>query len=348
MAQTLTGVETMKAAFYKDPHKMSVEEIPYPEPGPGEVTVKVACCGICGTDYHILEGDFISPYPLIGGHEFSGTVHSIGEGVSGWSGGERVAVDPSVYCGECYHCRNNQFNHCKNWNAIGVTLNGAFAEYVKVPAKNLYRLPDHVSFEEGALIEPLSCVAYGLNRVEARFGEKAVIFGGGPMGLMLLQAIKTSGVSEVILVDIAEQKLELARQFGATAVYRNDESLDSHIGPGKYPNGFDIVVDATGIPKVIEGMFRFAGPRARILQFGVAPRDSKISINPFDIYHKDWKYLGSMALMFNFYQAFFAIEQKRVDIGSLVTRKIGLDEFAVYMASPKDPKDCKVLVYPGR
>lgn len=343
----VTSTKTMKAVVYNAPHQLSVEQIPYPVPGPGEVTVKVTCCGICGTDYHILEGDFISPYPLIGGHEFSGTIYEIGDGVTGWSVDDRVAVDPSIYCGECYHCRNNQFNHCENWNALGNTINGAFAEYVKVSAKNLYRLPEHMSFEDGSLIEPLSCVAYGMNRLEPKFGEKALIFGGGPMGLMLLQAIKTSGVSEVILVDIAEQKLELAKRFGATSAFRNDDRLDEYIGRTKYPHGFDIVVDATGIPKVIEGMFRFAGPRARILQFGVAPRDSRISVNPFEIYHKDWKYLGSMALMFNFYQAFFMIEQKRVDIQSLVTRKIGLEEFAAYMSAPKDPGDCKVLVYPS-
>jgi threonine dehydrogenase-like Zn-dependent dehydrogenase len=347
MGQTLAEVKTMKAAVYVQPHEVKVEERPYPQPGPGEVTVKVACCGICGTDYHIVEGDFISPYPLIGGHEFSGTVHQIGEGVAGWTVGERVAVDPSVYCGECYHCRNNQFNHCEKWNAIGVTLNGAFAEYVKVPAKNLYRIPEAMTFEEGALIEPLSCVAFGMNRLEPRFGDKALIFGGGPMGLMLLQSVKVSGVSEVVLVDIDEGKLEMARQLGATGVYRNDEALDDFIGRTKYPHGFDIVIDATGIPKVIEGMFRYAGPRARILQFGVAPRESRVSINPFEVYHKDWKYLGSMALMFNFYQALFMIQEKRVDMQPLITRKISLEEFAAYMSSPKNKRDCKVLVYPG-
>jgi 2-desacetyl-2-hydroxyethyl bacteriochlorophyllide A dehydrogenase len=345
MTSQLIDTKTMKAVLYKAPHELGFEEIPYPKPGPGEVTVKVAYSGICGTDYHILEGDFISPYPLVGGHEFSGIIHEIGDGVEGWTLGERVAADPSVYCGECYHCRNNQFNHCEDWNAIGVTLNGAFAEYVKVPAKNLYRLPDHVTFEQGALIEPLSCVAFGLNRIAPKFGEKAVIFGAGPMGLMLLQSIKVSGVSEVIMVDIDEEKLAFAKRLGATSVYKNDQMLDEYIGGPNYPHGFDIVVDATGIPKVIEGMFRFAGPRARILQFGVAPSNSKISINPFDIYHKDWQYLGSMALMFNFYQALHMIEQGRIDMDSLVTQKISLEDFPKYMSSKKPASDCKVLVH---
>jgi 2-desacetyl-2-hydroxyethyl bacteriochlorophyllide A dehydrogenase len=341
------NVKTMKAAVYKGPHHMAVEELPYPKPGYGEVTIRVHCCGICGTDYHILEGDFISPYPLVGGHEFSGTVFEVGEGIEDWKIGDRVAVDPSVYCGKCYHCRNNQFNHCKNWNAIGVTMNGAFAEYVKVPAKNLYKMRDTMTFEEGALVEPMSCVAYALERTNVKFGDKVVIFGGGPMGIMLVQAMRVSGASEVVLVDIAEQKLKLAKQFGATSVFKNDNRLDSFIGKEKYPNGFDVVVDATGIPAVIEGMFRFAGPGARILQFGVAPNNAKITINPFDIYHKDWNYLGTMALKFNFNQALFMIEEKRVNVGSLVTKKMGLEEFVTYMSKPKSPDDCKVLVYPS-
>ncbi|MFC3882141.1 zinc-dependent alcohol dehydrogenase family protein [Bacillus songklensis] len=347
MTTVSTKVKTMKAAVYNGPHNMTIEEVPYPVPGPGEITVKVHCSGICGTDYHILEGDFISPYPLVGGHEFAGTVFEIGEGVEGWYLGERVSVDPSVYCGKCYHCRNNQFNHCKNWNAIGVTLNGAFAEYVKVPAKNLYRMKDSMTFEEGALVEPMSCVAYALERVNVKFGEKVLIFGAGPMGLMLVQAIRTSGASEVVLVDIADEKLETAKRLGATSAYKSDAQLEEKIGGKQYPNGFDIVVDATGIPAVIENMFTFAGPGARILQFGVAPNNARISINPFDIYHKDWKYLGTMALKFNFYQALYMIEEKRVDVSSLVTKKIDLHEFVDYMSQPKSPEDCKVLVYPS-
>jgi len=339
-------MKTMKAAFYVAPHQIRVEEVEIPSPGPGEVIVKVECCGICGTDYHIFEGDFISPYPLIGGHEFAGTVYEVGEGVDGWTEGERVAVDPSVYCGKCNHCRNLRWNHCKRWNAIGVTMNGAFAEYVRVPAKNLYRLPEGMTFEEGALIEPLSCVAYALNRVQPKFGEKSLIFGGGPMGLMLLMALKTSGTSEVVLVDVLKEKLEMARRLGADGVYVNGDSLKSRLD-ARYPDGFDLVVDATGIPSVIEDMFRFAGPGARILQFGVAPTDAHISVNPFDIYHKDWQYLGSMALMFNFYQALHMIEHKRVDVGALVTKKISLESFADYMRDKKHAKDCKVLVCPG-
>ena len=120
---------------------------------------------------------------------FPGTVYEVGEGVDEWTPGNGSRRS-AVYCGSCVHCRNHRWNHCKRWNAIGVTMNGAFAEYVRVPAKNLYRLPEGISFEEGALIEPLSCVAYALNRIDRNSGRRALIFGGGPMGLMLLMALK--------------------------------------------------------------------------------------------------------------------------------------------------------------
>jgi 2-desacetyl-2-hydroxyethyl bacteriochlorophyllide A dehydrogenase len=347
MATAITGVKTMKAAVYNGPHDISVNVVPYPKPGPEEVTVKVAYCGICGTDYHIVEGDFISPYPLIGGHEFSGTIFEVGEGVKGWEAGDRVVVAPSIYCGKCFYCQNDQFNHCENLNSLGVTINGGFAEYVKVPVSNLYQLSETLTFEEGALVEPMACVAYGLERLQPKFGDKAVIFGAGPMGMLLLQSLKTSGASEVIVVDIAKEKLEMAMKNGASAVYLNDDRLEELIGRKQYPHGFDIVIDATGIPKVIERMFRFAGAGAGILQFGVAANNAKITINPFELYHKDWKYIGTMAYQLNFHQAINMIAGKKVDTASLVTKKISLEEFATYMTRKKNLEDCKVLVDPS-
>ncbi|SHE58993.1 zinc-dependent alcohol dehydrogenase family protein [Desulforamulus putei] len=336
-------MKTMRAAVIEGPHKISIQEVPYPTPGPGQVVVKVEACGICGTDYHILEGDFLSPYPLIPGHEFSGTVHELGEGVQNWQVGERVAVDPSVYCGECYYCLSNQGNMCQNWNAIGVTLNGAFAEYVVVPAKNLYRLPETMSFRQGAFVEPLSCVVYAMRRLNIRFGDKVLLFGSGPMGLLLLQSLVKGGASEVVVVDLAEDKLAIARQLGAHRTFTGTAGLKE-----AYPLGFDIVIDATGVPAVIENMFQFAGNRAKIMQFGCAPRDAKVSVSPFDIYNKDWEILGTMALLFTFHPAVNLLKNGVVVSDPLTTREISLDEFPAYLSQPKSSKDLKVLVCPWK
>ncbi|MFB0545273.1 MAG: alcohol dehydrogenase catalytic domain-containing protein, partial [Anaerolineae bacterium] len=147
------------------PHKLSVRDVAVPEVGPNEVLVAVKACGLCGTDQHIYEGTFLSPYPLIPGHEFSGVVEEVGENVSSVRVGVRVAVDPSLFCGDCYFCKSQRGNHCQNWNGIGVTRNGGFAEYVAVPARNVYPFSNDVTFEEAAFVEPLSCVIYAMQRV---------------------------------------------------------------------------------------------------------------------------------------------------------------------------------------
>lgn len=336
-------MKTMRAAVIEAPHNISIQEVHYPTPGPGQVVVKVEACGVCGTDYHILEGDFLSPYPLIPGHEFSGTVAELGAGVQGWELGERVAVDPSVYCGECYYCLNNQGNMCEKWNALGNTINGSFAEYVVVPAKNLYRLPENMSFQQGAFVEPLSCVVYAMRRLNISFGSKVLLFGSGAMGLLLLQSIVKGGAAEVVVVDLAEDKLAMARKLGAHKTFAGTAGLKE-----QYPRGFDIVIDATGIPAVIENMYQFAGKRAKILQFGCAPSNAKVSVSPFQIYNNDWQIIGTMALLFTFHPAVDLLKNGVINVDPLITAEISLDEFPAYLSQPKGSKDLKVLVRPWK
>jgi threonine dehydrogenase-like Zn-dependent dehydrogenase len=147
----------MKAIVLRRPHEAVVEEVPAPTPGPGEVVINVKACGICGTDLHIFDGEFPpSPFPLIPGHEMAGAVAAVGSGVQGLREGDRVAVDPSLFCGDCYFCKTLRGNLCERWGAIGDTTDGGFADYVRVPARNAYPLPERMSFAEGAFVEPLS------------------------------------------------------------------------------------------------------------------------------------------------------------------------------------------------
>ncbi|MTI81081.1 MAG: zinc-dependent alcohol dehydrogenase family protein [Firmicutes bacterium] len=336
-------MKTMRAAVIEGPHKIEIKEVPYPTPKAGEVVVKVEACGVCGTDYHILEGDFLSSYPLVPGHEFSGTVYELGEGVEDWQTGDRVSADPSVYCGECYYCLNNQGNMCQKWNAIGVTMNGAFAEYVVLPAKNLYSMPENMSFNEGAYVEPLSCVVYAMRRLNMRFGDKVLLFGAGPMGLLLQQSLLKGGASEVVVVDLAEEKLATAKKLGAHKTFVGTDGLKE-----EYPLGFDVVIDATGIPAVIENMFQFAGKRAKIMQFGCAPNDAKVKVSPFEIYNNDWEIIGTMALLFTFHPAINLLKNGVVASEVLTTKEITLDQFPKYLSQPKDKHDLKVLVKPWK
>ena len=169
----------------------------------------MGACGICGTDVHIADGEFPpTPYPIIPGHEFAGRVVARGDGVpDGWRDGERVAVDPSLFCGYCPACRGGRGNLCANWNAIGDTVNGAFAEYVAVPAANAYRIPDSVDDAQGALIEPLSCAVHGLRRIGPVAGHDVLLTGAGTMGLLLLQLLRNAGARSVSVVDRKASRL---------------------------------------------------------------------------------------------------------------------------------------------
>ncbi|WP_199619455.1 zinc-dependent alcohol dehydrogenase family protein [Paenibacillus alkalitolerans] len=331
----------MRALVITEPNKAVVREVPKPQPKPGEVLIRVERAGICGTDIHIYKGEFISPYPIIPGHEFSGVVHEVGEGVIGLHVGDRVTADPTLYCGECEFCMTHRNNHCENWNALGNTVNGCMAEYVAVAARNAVKIPDTMSHEEAAFIEPMACVVHALNRLQVQAGNRILLFGAGAMGQLLVQSLSRSGASQLAVVDISKAKLDMALKYGATEGVLFEE-LDSYAS--SHPNGFDIVADATGIPEVIEKAFAFMGPAAKYLQFGVTPEHASVRINPFTLYHKDWTILGSMAINQTFLPAFHWIKAKRMDLTPIVSKVIPLEEMPAFLANPRDPGLMKVQI----
>jgi 2-desacetyl-2-hydroxyethyl bacteriochlorophyllide A dehydrogenase len=324
-----------------------VRDVPRPDPGPGEAIVKVAYVGVCGTDYRIYHGEFNSRFPLVNGHEFSGVVSDVGADVVDWHPGDRVAVDPTLYCGHCYHCLRRQSNHCDLWGAIGDTRDGALAEFVRVPARNLYRVDDSVRLDEAALTEPLACVVWGVERLRLMPASHALIFGAGPIGSLLTALLSASGTADVTVVDVVDSKLEIARRFGASATFTTGPDLDAILRERRQGRGYDAVIDCTGVPSVIEGLFRHAGPNARIMFFGVAPPAAKIPISPFDVYHQDWEILGSMAINYTFQQAHDLLSSRRIDVQSLITSVVDLDEVGDILRRPKEAGELKTLVAPN-
>jgi 2-desacetyl-2-hydroxyethyl bacteriochlorophyllide A dehydrogenase len=339
-------MSTMKACVIEGPRSAVVREAPVPEPGPGEVLIRVERAGICGTDVHIYKGEYISPYPIIPGHEFSGTIAGLGEGVGGFNMGDRVTAEPNIHCGRCVYCLSHRGNHCDNWQAVGVTRGGAMAEYVAVPASNVFRLPDGMSFAEGAFIEPLACVVYAMNRLQLAPGARTLLFGAGAMGQQLIQALVHAGASEIAVVDISEAKLEMAAQWGATRTFVSGR-FDEAALLAEFPRGFDIVVDATGIPQVIELALKFLGPAGKYLQFGVAAQNATIRLSPFDLFRRDWTLIGSMATNDTFHPALQWAKAKRIRLEPLVTSVIGLDDLPRFFEQGARPDDLKVQVQIG-
>ena len=189
--------------------------MPEPQCAPDEVIVRVASCGICGTDVHIYHDEYMSEFPLIPGHEFSGEVVEVGGEVADLAVGDRVAVDPNLDCGHCDFCRSDEGNHCRNWQGVGITRPGGFVEYTAVPGRACYKLPEGMTSEQAAFVEPLACVVFALGRMRPWPGDDALVFGSGPMGLLLLQALRHSGTSRVVMVDKQADRLALAQELGA-------------------------------------------------------------------------------------------------------------------------------------
>jgi 2-desacetyl-2-hydroxyethyl bacteriochlorophyllide A dehydrogenase len=311
----------MRALVLDHPGSFRVTDVPDPTPQAGQVVVGVECCGICGTDLHILAGEFPpTPYPIIPGHEFAGTVVACGADVRpDLPVGARVAVDPSLYCGYCRKCRAGRDNLCENWAAIGDTVNGAFAEFVAVPAVNAYRLPDHLDAQYGAMAEPLACAVHGIRRLGPVSGDPVVVIGAGTMGLMMLQLLLHAGAGPVAVVDRVSERLEVARKLGAAQAVTDAGALDEA--------RFGVAVDATGAPEAIETAIGLLDRGGRMLVFGVSPAEAAIRVSPFRVYNDEITITGSMAILRSFGQAVDLLASGAVDPRPLLGEPLPLERW---------------------
>jgi 2-desacetyl-2-hydroxyethyl bacteriochlorophyllide A dehydrogenase len=333
----------MRAIVLDRPGSWRVAEVPDPTPGEGQIVVKVDACGICGTDIHIMDGEFPpTPYPITPGHEFAGTVVAVAGDVPARMHlpvGARVAVDPSLYCGYCRRCRAGRGNLCENWNAIGDTVDGAFAEYVAVPAVNAHLLPDSVDGQLGALVEPLACAVHGLRRLGPVFGDSVVLTGAGTMGLLLLQLLVHSGAGPVTVVDRVPDRLEVARKFGAAHIVGDLKELADE--------RFEIAVDATGVPAVVDGVAGLLDRGGRLLVFGVTPAEATLSLSPFRVYNDEITVTGSMAILRSFAPAVELIGSGALDPRPLLSPPLTLDQFGEALQRVRSGQGIKWHIRPS-
>jgi 2-desacetyl-2-hydroxyethyl bacteriochlorophyllide A dehydrogenase len=313
--------------------------VPEPTPGPGEVVVEVARAGICGTDLHIAAGEFPpTPYPIIPGHEFAGTVTAIGPAVtSELLVGQRVAVDPSIFCGQCQYCRIGRGNLCEHWNAIGDTVNGAFAERVKVPAANCYVMPDSMSFAHAAFIEPVSCAVHGVRRLGVASGERILVIGAGPMGLVVSQLLVAAGAL-VSVVDRVAAKLPRASTIGASETATSTSALSEQ--------RFDAAVDVTGSPAAISDAFDALKRGGRLQIFGVASTSARVALSPFRIYNDEITIVGTMAVLHSFSAAMDLVARRVVDADTILSHTFPLSGFSEALDLVKSGQALKVQIAP--
>lgn len=332
----------MKAVVYEAPTRFAVETLPTPEPGPGEVRVAMRATGVCGTDLHINDGTFFASFPLTPGHEPYGVVDALGDGVEGLEVGGRVAVNGNSGCGRCEFCARRRPLLCRELRALGVTGPGGFAEFMLAPAGQCFPIDD-LGHDAAVMVEPTACAVHGLETLELRPGSDALLFGAGPTGLMLAQLLAANGAARVTVAAPTAFKLDVARALGAdetVQVPRDDAAEVERRLREVAPDGFDVVVDATGAASVSQLAVALAKDGGTVLWYGVTHPDDRVAVSPYDVYRRELTIKGSFAQVSSFPQAIAALRSGRVRTDGVVTHRFALDDFAGALAAVRSDASC--------
>lgn len=333
----------MRAVVFPELGRWEIADVPEPEARPGWLVIRTGAAGVCGTDLHILAGEFrMATFPCRPGHEFAGTVVEVGEGVDGFSIGDRVGVSPSVFCGACRWCRNGRANLCQNAGGFGTSLPGGFAEKVAVLPSHAFHLPDGLTFAEAALIEPLACVVHAFHRLAPRAGQSYLIVGAGTMGLMLAQYAQFSGARVVALIDVNPAKLERARTFGFEHLGRTFQDVQS-----VSPLGFDNVIEASGVTAAAQAAFDGVIRGGRLLLFGVYPKGERAGFEPLRVFDSEIDIIGSMAVFDSYEPAVEAMAAGAVDAKRMVTHSFPVERFEEALDVLRRGEGMKIQIVPG-
>jgi 2-desacetyl-2-hydroxyethyl bacteriochlorophyllide A dehydrogenase len=330
----------VRAVVFEAPGKLSVQQVPDPTPGPTDVVVEVAGVGICGTDIHVFEGHYGgTEYPLIPGHEVSGTVVATGGNVTAVSVGDRVVVDPTLSCWQCDQCVNGRYNLCLNWNSFGVTrTNGASAEYLVAPASNAHRLPESVDLFQATMVEPLSCAIRAYDVLPRRLGDHYLVYGAGTMGLLLAQLAPRAGAASVTIVDPNEGRRALAKEVGIETVVGTAAESDRQ--------NWDVVIDATGVVAAIEDGLRRVKPGGTFQQFGVAPAEATATYLPISIVRDEINIVGSAASKYTFSRAVEMFAAGAIRSEPMFSHAFALDDYERAMSMFRRGEGRKLQIRP--
>lgn len=341
----------MKSAVFYGKHDLRVEEYEMPKVGPKDVLIQVKACGVCGTDVHIYEGDKgaaeVTP-PTILGHEFSGVIAEVGSEVTNYKAGDRVCIDPNCYCGACEPCRNGVVHYCEHMIGYGTTVNGGFAEYCAVNERQVYKLGDNTSFEQGAMTEPVACCLHGMDMCEIRPGHQVVVIGGGMIGLLMLQLSRLAGAAKVALLEPVESKREVGKKLGADiCIDPIHEDVEARLKE-EGMTWVNTVIECVGRPSTIEQAIDIAGNKAVVMMFGLTKPDETISVKPFEIFRKELVLKASYINPYTQKRALDLIDSGRLDVSSMVYEVADLDELADILSNPELRAKGKYIISPEK
>ncbi|MFC4223996.1 NAD(P)-dependent alcohol dehydrogenase [Lysinibacter cavernae] len=346
MTQTPALPETMRVSVLNGVQNLTIEDRPLPVVQPDEVLVKVAAVGVCGSDVHYYRhgkiGDFVVDGPLVLGHELSGKIVAVGADVDAARIGERVAVEPQRPCKNCRECRAGRYNLCPNMEFYATPpIDGAFAGYVTIQADFAHAIPDNLSDEAAALLEPLSVAITTMRKAGIEPGSSILIAGAGPIGIICIQAAKAFGASEIIVSDLVAERRERALSYGATRVI--DPVAEDVAALGLDVNAF---VDASGSPRAVDAGIRAVRPAGTVVLVGLGNPEMTLPVE--QIQNLEITVTGIFRYTNTWPAAIHMVSSGVVDLDSLVTGKFDLDHVAEALNSDQNPDSLKSIVYPGK
>lgn len=337
----------MKASRFLGNKTFAVADLPTPHAGPGELVLRNQVCGVCGTDVHIYHGEpgsaDVNP-PVVLGHEYSGEVVEVGEGVTGFAVGDHVTVDPNIYCGHCAYCQNGKKQLCPSMEAIGVTRDGGFAQYSRIPASQAFKLEPTVPWEAAAMAEPLACCLHGIDLAGIQVGDKVCVVGGGAIGLLMVQLAKLSGASQIVLSEPNEKRRQVGLQLGANAAIDPTRPDAQEVFAQVLDGGANVVIECVGNVPAVKSAFQFAGKGATVLLFSVPKVDATFDLPLFDVYKKELTIKGSFVNPDTHARAVALINSGKVDFDPIITHRFTLDQLPEAIAMQMSDASIKVVV----
>lgn len=329
----------MKAGYYVGDYTYEVRDIPEREPIDDEVKIRVAWCGLCGTDVHKFQGkngaSVVVP-PIILGHECSGIVTAVGPDCKYFKPGDRVACDPSYGCGKCSWCQQGFPNFCLERHGVAK----GFSEHVYPPEQNVYHIADTLDLETAAFTEPLSCAIHGLDLIQIESGKTVAMYGMGAIGSLMLQLIKYSGASEIIVIEREEEKRALALELGATLAV-----TDQEIEAVAQEANIDYVVECIGLKQTMEQAIKIAGKNGKVLLFGLGDPEEPISFNQFEAYTKELSIFTSFLNPHTSERAVKLLESGLIDTKKIISAELSLEEIGDELGALDYSRKGKVMVY---
>ena len=336
----------MKAAEYQKPRTLKIITRDLRTLRDDEVLVKVEACGVCGTDVHIVEGTSHSTPPVVLGHEYAGIVEDCGKVIDRAIVGRRVAVDPNIACRSCYFCHRGLVHLCENLRALGVDIDGGMAEYCIVPVHQVYQLPDGMTSELSAFVEPVSCAVHGVDRAHIQTGDTVLILGGGTIGLIMLQLVRSAGAARTILVEPVTHKQDIARRLGA------DEVLDPAVTDIRSALldltgvGADVVIECVGKPATMQRAIELARRGGTVEFFGVCAIGETIPVEPNQVYFKEINIIGSYINPHTFARAILLLQTGRVRIDDFQIDHFPLEGVHEALSYQREARTLKSIIQP--